>query len=89
MSEDIEIRRKRLLFRSRHRGTKELDLLIGSFAERHLPNFDAGELDLFENLLTVPDPQMYDWLVGQGRPPAEFDHAVMRLLLDAKFEPPA
>ena len=43
--ETTENRRKRLRFRSWHRGTKEMDLLMGSFADAHLSAFDVGQLD--------------------------------------------
>ena len=48
MTEPLDIRRKRLLFRSWHRGTKEADLLMGSFAERHVASFSAEQLDRYE-----------------------------------------
>ena len=85
---DIEQRRKRLRFRSWHRGTKELDLLIGNFADRHLAAFDAGQLDLFEALLRVPDPEIYAWLTGRGEPPPDYRHDVTELLLGFEFPRP-
>lgn len=87
MSEDLEQRRKRLAFRAWHRGMKELDLLIGGFADRHLAGFSAEQLDRFEALLDVPEPLMYGWLVGGEAPPAAFDHDVMALLLNFKYSP--
>ena len=87
MAEDLERRRKRLAFRAWHRGMKELDLLIGGFADRHLAELDAGQLERFEALLDVPEPLMYAWLMGQDRPPAEFEHDVMTLLLNFKYSP--
>ena len=87
MPEYLERRRKRLAFRAWHRGMKELDLLIGGFADRHLAELNPAQLDLFEALLDVPEPLMYGWLMGQDRPPAEFDNDVMRLILDFKYSP--
>ena len=58
MAEDIEIRRKRLLHRSLYTGMKEVDILLGSFARRHLPTFTEVELDQYETLLeSYDDPQ--------------------------------
>ena len=57
-------RRKRLLFRSWHRGTREADLILGSFAEQHLAGFDAAQLDRYEGLLNLPDPDIFDWLIS-------------------------
>ncbi len=87
MAESLEIRRKRLKFRSRHRGTKELDLLLGGFADRQLDSMSAAQLDQYEALLGVPDPVIYGWLAGRHAPPPEHDNDVTRLLLDFRFAP--
>ena len=85
MTDTLEKRRKRLFYRSHHRGTQELDLLIGRFADRYLAGFDEKQLGRFEALLEIPDPVMYDWLVGHSRPPEGLDHDVMKLLLNFQF----
>ncbi len=85
MPENLDIRRKRLAFRAWHRGTKELDLLIGGFADRHLGHMSADQLDRFEALLEVPDPVMYRWATGQESPSAGYDNDVMKLLLEFKI----
>ncbi|MBN8912449.1 MAG: succinate dehydrogenase assembly factor 2 [Rhizobiales bacterium] len=64
MSEDIEIRRRRAAWRAGHRGTKELDLLVGRFAEARLPGMAAADLALFERFLAVTDPEIQSWLLG-------------------------
>lgn len=87
MAEDPERRRKRLIFRARHRGMKELDLLVGGFAERHLGELNEAQLDRFEALLDVPEPLMYRWLLHREPPPAAYDHDVMKLLLNFKYPP--
>lgn len=86
MNDSLEVRRKRLAYRSRHRGTKELDILMGAFAERHLAGLDAVQLARFEALLELPEPLLYDWLTGKSRPPAEHDHDVTRLLLQFELK---
>jgi antitoxin CptB len=82
---DVETSRKRLLFRSWHRGTKETDLLLGSFAERHLAGFSAAQLARYEALLEIDDGQLYDWVTGRVAPPPEHDSDVLRLLLAFKY----
>jgi antitoxin CptB len=77
----FEIRRKRLLFRSWHRGTRESDLILGRFADAHLAGFDKGQLDRYEALLDCPDADIFDWASGRTAPPPEHDHDVTRLLL--------
>jgi antitoxin CptB len=84
-----EIRRKRLLFRSWHRGTREADLILGSFAEAHLRDFDAARLDDYEALLARPDADLFDWIAGRSAPPPEHDTEVTRLLLAFRYRPRA
>lgn len=65
-----EIRIKRAAYRANHRGTKELDFLLGRFAEAALPKMSEAELDAFEELLALPDPQIDAWIKGAEPPPA-------------------
>ena len=76
-----DIRRKRLAFRSWHRGTRESDLILGRFADAHLAGFDHRQLDLYEALLECADADLFDWITGRAPPPPEHDHDVTRLLL--------
>lgn len=73
-------RRRKLMFRSWHRGTRESDLLLGRFADAHVPSFDAGQLDRFEALLSESDPDIYDWVTGRQPPPAASANDVVELL---------
>ncbi|HKF70646.1 MAG TPA: succinate dehydrogenase assembly factor 2 [Stellaceae bacterium] len=87
MTEALDIRRKRLLFRSWHRGTKEADLLLGSFAERHLPAFTREQIDRYEALLAADDTDLLAWIAGRAQPPAERESDVLRLLLAFRYSP--
>ena len=89
MNDSLEVRRKRLLFRAWHRGTREADLILGSFAEQHLAAFDKAALDAFEALLEVPDADLFDWISGRTVPPPESDDEVARLLIAFRFDPRA
>jgi len=90
MTSPTEIRRKRLLFRSRNRGMKETDLLLGSFAERHLAALSDAQLGRYETLLEQDDDVLYDWVTGRAAPPPEWDSDVLRLLLAFEYPvPPA
>jgi len=80
IAETLEIRRKRLKYRSQHRGTKELDLVLGRFAAARLDDLDVGQVDRFEALLDLPSPLVYAWVTGQEDPPLEMDNDVLRLL---------
>ena len=69
-----DIRRKRLLFRSWHRGTREADLILGSFAEAYLAGFDENRLDEYELLLACPDAELFDWIAGRTRAAPRIRH---------------
>lgn len=75
---NIETWRRRLTFRSWHRGTKELDLLFGPFADARLGGYDAAALAQYEELLMAPDPDVYGWIVGRETPDAAYDTPVLR-----------
>lgn len=83
--ESLDTMRKRLLFRSWHRGTRELDLLLGRFAERNLPTFSRRQVELYEALLEYGDNDLYDWIAGRSKPPTALEHDVMKLLINFKF----
>ena len=55
-SEGLDERRRRLLFRAWHRGMREIDLIMGRFADAHIATLSDAELDEFERLLDVPRP---------------------------------
>lgn len=78
--ETTEQRRKRLRFRSWHRGTREMDLILGRFADAHLPFLTAEQLDRYAALLENSDPDIYDWLTDRAAPPTTADTDVLRLL---------
>jgi antitoxin CptB len=87
MDETPDISRKRLLFRSWHRGTREADLLLGSFAERHLAEFTPTQLQRYAALLERNDADLWDWITGQAPPPPEHDCDVLRMLMSFRFQP--
>ena len=68
-ADHLSIERKRLKFRSWHRGTREMDLLLGRFADRRLEGFVQGALRASAALLEQPDPDIYDWVCGRGECP--------------------
>ena len=68
-----ETRRKRLLFRAKRRGFKEVDIIFGTFAAAELEAMSEAELDQFEALLAAPDQEVYAWLRGHAEPPAAHD----------------
>jgi len=85
MAESSEIRRKRLLYQSAHRGTKESDLLLGAFAAAYLAGFTPQQLDQFEQLLAENDAVLFDWITGRQTPPPGRESEVLRLLLSFRY----
>lgn len=73
-------RRKRLLFRCRHRGIREMDLVLGPFADAHLAALSAPDLDELERWLEVPDQRIFAWINGSEPTPADFDTAMFKRL---------
>jgi len=61
---DLELRRRRAAYRAAHRGTKEMDWLLGRYGEAHLPHMDEAQLTTFEQLLALPDPDLQDWITS-------------------------
>lgn len=82
VSEDnISIKRKRLIFRSWHRGTREIDLLLGTFADAHIPRFNEVQLAAYERFLKNSDPDIFNWITGQEPVPPAEDNDVVALML--------
>ncbi|MEZ5923623.1 MAG: succinate dehydrogenase assembly factor 2 [Hyphomicrobiaceae bacterium] len=67
-SEVTATRLKRLQYRASHRGTKEMDWLLGRFAEARLDGMGASEIDLFEALVALPDPDVQAWILSPSLP---------------------
>ncbi len=77
----MDPRRKRLLFRARHRGTREADALIGGFVAETIQTMDEKALDELEGVLDLSDPDLLDWLAGRKPVPGEHDGPVLRAML--------
>ena len=79
-SEGLDGRRRRLLFRCWHRGIREMDLVLGRFADAELERLSDGELDELETWLEIPDQQIFAFVNGATSTPAEIDTALFRRL---------
>lgn len=69
MSETHEHRLKRIKIRAWRRGIKEMDLLIGGYADAHLATMSAEELDAFEALMEENDQDLLAWATGTQEVP--------------------
>ncbi len=79
-SDGLDVRRRRLLYRAWHRGTRELDLLLGRFVDVHIADLDDQALDDLETLMAAPEPQLYGWLTGQIDVPENYDTALLNAI---------
>jgi antitoxin CptB len=75
-SDGLDDRRKRLLFRCWHRGTREMDLILGRFADTEIAGLSEAELAQFEYLMDVPDPDLYAALTGKMPPAPDYANAL-------------
>lgn len=80
-SDGLDARRKRMMFRAWHRGTKELDIILGSFADKHLASMDDAELDAFEALMDVPEPDLYNWISGREALPQNYQGPLIEQII--------
>ncbi len=76
--QDLDPRRRRLVYRAMHRGTKEADLMIGGFVARNVGGFTEAELDAIEAALDHWDVDLADWLSGRRAIPPEADTPMLR-----------
>jgi antitoxin CptB len=71
-NEPLEARLKRMQMRSWRRGIKEMDLILGPFSEANLAQMSTAELDLYDQLLTENDQELYPWVSGAAPTPPEY-----------------
>jgi antitoxin CptB len=74
---DRDDRLKRLRFRAWHRGTREADLLIGGFFDRHSAGWDDQETIWFEALVEEEDVDIMAWAIGAAAPPERYHGPMM------------
>jgi len=79
-SEGLDVRRRRLLFRAWRRGVREVDLIIGRFADAYIEAFDDADLDDFERLIEAPNANLYAWVINSAVAPPPYDTAVLAKL---------
>ncbi|MEW6767751.1 MAG: succinate dehydrogenase assembly factor 2 [Pseudomonadota bacterium] len=75
-SDGLDDRRKRLLFRCWHRGTREMDMILGGFADAHIADMSDVEVADLERLIELPDPDLYAALSGGAPLPPEYAQGI-------------
>ena len=79
-SADLDPRRRKILFRAWHRGMREMDLIMGRFADDAIAGFSDVELDEFERLIEVLDRDLLSWITGEAQVPSNYDTPLFRRL---------
>lgn len=82
----MDDRRKKLQFRAWRRGFREIDLILGGFADAYLADLDADGLNAFERLLDAQDQDVYEWITEQTSAPAEHDTPTLALIRAFRFQ---
>jgi antitoxin CptB len=79
-SADLDPRRRRILVRAWRRGIREMDLVIGGFADAEIGQLDNTELDQLEELMAQDDADILKWVTGEAEIPTQFRTAVFERL---------
>jgi antitoxin CptB len=83
-SEGLEPRRAKLLFRSWHRGLREMDLILGTFADAQIDALTDAELDQYEQLLEIPDTDFLPLVTGERPVPENLDSPLLQKILASR-----
>ena len=84
MIKETENFRKKLLFRSSHRGTQEMDIILGTYAEENLPNMNDIELRKFQEFLNLSDPDLYKWIMSGDKSYSEEYKEIIEDIISTK-----
>ncbi|MEY2927181.1 MAG: hypothetical protein RL367_1658 [Pseudomonadota bacterium] len=86
---DRDHRLKRLKFRAWHRGTKEADMMVGGFFDRHATSWDLAQIDWFERFIEEQDVDIMAWAMGVQDVPSHWQGPMMAGLMQLDFVTPA
>lgn len=77
---DISLFRRKLMYRSWHRGCKETDILLGGFALKHLDKFSMDELIEYEKIVDLDDYELYCYITDKQTPPSDISNEIIKLI---------
>jgi antitoxin CptB len=81
-SEGLDPRRRKLLFMCWHRGIREMDLIMGRFADQNIDRLSEEEVTELERLAELPDQNLLGWFTGEFATPEEYDTPLFRKMRD-------
>jgi antitoxin CptB len=70
-----------VLYRASHRGTREMDFVLGRFVDAEIEALTERELDELEHLLDAPDPELFEWVAGRAETPPDYDTEIFRRIV--------
>ena len=79
---DLETYKKKIIYKASHRGSKEMDILLGNFINKYIELFNKNELHLLDLILDNDDDDIYQWILGKSDIPNEYQNRVFSLLLN-------
>ena len=79
---DLETYKKKIIFKASHRGSKEMDILLGNFIKKYIELFNENELGLFNDILECDDDDIYQWTIGKKEIPNQYSNRVFSLLIN-------
>lgn len=77
-TEGLDARRRKALYHAWHRGIREMDLLLGQFADAAIGDLSESDLSDFETLMDVPDPDLFSWISGRVEVAENYDTGLFR-----------
>ena len=79
--DELDARRRKLRFRSWHRGMREMDLILGRFADAEIAALTGDELDQYERFLDIPDTEFLQFVTGESPVPHQLDCPLLQRIL--------
>ena len=80
---DLEAYKKKIIYKASHRGSKEMDILLGNFINKYVELFNKNELHQFDLILDIDDEDIYQWILGKRDIPNKYQNRVLSLLLNS------
>ncbi|EJF87213.1 succinate dehydrogenase assembly factor 2 [Bartonella rattimassiliensis] len=74
----LNVRRRRLIFRAWHRGIREMDLIFGHYVEAHITEMNDKMLSELEYIMSFDDRDLLTWITGEISPPSKIDSPLFR-----------
>jgi antitoxin CptB len=87
MNSEIEQLKKKIIYRSNYRGTKEMDKLLGAFTFKYIDSLSNEDLINLQKLLDIDDNNLYNFYKGHETDFKIKDNKINTLFKNFKYEP--